>query len=134
MISRVFRFFFRLLSFFHFFFLLSDVSFCYPLFFFVFRSVSRTPRAVSKVGGDCHPKPGVAAWHQAETAPYWTHLAGTAPCRRAAGQRARKLHTAGSGRVTAQEELGNGYLRGKLLPLVDKKHLLLFLSFLSVAS
>ena len=69
----------------------------------------------------CHPKPGVAGRHQAETAPYRTHLAGTAPCRRAAGRRARKLHTAGSGRVTAQEELGNGYIRGKLLPLVDKK-------------
>jgi len=36
------------------------------------------------------------------------------------GPAGAELHTAESRRATAQEGLGNGYIRSKLLPLVDR--------------
>jgi len=91
-----------------------------------------TPRAESKVWGDCDPKPGagvlegfiqvhvcsrryVTGQQRAETAP---HRNGTLP--EDSGPAGREMHTAKSRRVTAQEGLGNGYIRSKLLPLVDR--------------
>jgi len=80
----------------------------------------------------CDPKPGAGVlegfiqvhvcsrWYvtgqqRAETAPYrnGTLLEDSGPA-------GREMHTAKSRRVTAQEGLGNGYIRSKLLPLVDR--------------
>ena len=91
-----------------------------------------TPRAESKVWGDCDPKPDagvlegfiqvhvssrryVTRQQRAETAP---HRNSTLP--EDSGPAGREMHTAKSRRVTAQEGLGNGYIRSKLLPLVDR--------------
>jgi len=95
-----------------------------------------------EVWGDCDPKPGagvfegfiqvhvcsrrhVAGRQYAETAP---HRNGTLP--EDSGPAGAELHTAESRRVTEQEGLGNGYIRSKLLPLVDRMtdFLLLFFS------
>ena len=86
----------------------------------------------SKVGGDCDPKTGdgigngfiqvhvcsrqhIAGRQHAETA---SHRNSTLP--EDGGPAGAELHTAGSRSVTAQEGLGNGYIRSKLLPLVDR--------------
>jgi len=102
-----------------------------------------TPRVESKVWGDCDPKPvwvhgmvsysacllTVARCRRAacrnSTSPE-RHLTGTAPHRNGtlpedSGLVCAELHTAESRRVTAQEGLGNGYIRSKLLPLVDRR-------------
>ena len=57
----------------------------------------------------------VARGQHAETAP---HRNGTLP--EDSGPACAELHTAERRRVTAQEGLGNGYIRSKLLPLVDR--------------
>ena len=96
----------------------------------------------------CDPKPGagvlegfiqvhvcsrlhVAGWQHAETAP---HRNGTSL--ENSGPAGAELHTAESRRVTAQAGLGNGNIRSKLLPLVDRmtdfSSSLLFLSALHV--
>ena len=105
-------------------------------------SISTPPRCTTPFLFACDPKPGagvlegfiqvhvcprrhVAGRQHAETAP---HRNGTSP--EDSGPAGAELHTAESRRVTAQEGLGNGYIRSKLLPLVDRMtdFLLLFFS------
>jgi len=117
-----------------FFFFLFLLTYLFVISFVILHVLQffRTPRVASKVGGDCDPKTGdgigngfiqvhvcsrrhVAGRQHAETAPYWnsTSLEDGGPA-------GAELHTARSRSVTAQEGLGNGYIRSKLLPLVDR--------------
>ena len=65
--------------------------------------------------------------HLTRTAPHWN---ATLP--EDSGPACAELHTAESRRVTVQEGLGNGYIRSKLLPLVDMNDMTFFFSsFLS---
>jgi len=66
--------------------------------------------------GGTLPDGSMPKQHLTGTAPHWN---GTSP--EDSGPAGAELHTAESRRVTAQEGLGNGYIRSKLLPLVDRR-------------